>query len=99
MLNGAIDMAGKDRGNMRCFEAMGCGALLVSDAGNYPLGMMAGETMEAYDSAEGARRMISQCLGDWPRSAGTAEQGRSQISNIYSKSLQWNHFTSLVAQA
>ena len=36
VLNGAIDMAGRDRGNMRCFEAMGCGALLVSDAGNYP---------------------------------------------------------------
>jgi hypothetical protein len=28
VLNGAIDMAGTDRGNMRCFEAMGCGALL-----------------------------------------------------------------------
>jgi hypothetical protein len=99
VLNGAIDMAGKDRGNMRCFEAMGCGALLVSDAGNYPPGMTAGETMEAYDSAECARRTISQCLGDWPRAAGMAEQGRSQISRIYSKSLQWSHFTSLVAQA
>lgn len=40
VLNGAIDMAGRDRGNMRCFEAMGCGALLVSDAGNYPEGMI-----------------------------------------------------------
>ena len=38
VLNGAIDMAGQDRGNMRCFEAMGCGALLVSDDGHYPRG-------------------------------------------------------------
>ena len=30
VLNGAIDMAGEDRGNMRCFEAMGCGALLLT---------------------------------------------------------------------
>jgi hypothetical protein len=37
--SGAIDMAGADRGNMRCFEAMGCGALLLSDEGNYPEGM------------------------------------------------------------
>ncbi len=27
VLNAAIDMAGEDRGNMRCFEAMGSGAL------------------------------------------------------------------------
>jgi hypothetical protein len=39
VLNGAIDIAGADRGNMRCFEAIGCGALLVSDEGNYPEGM------------------------------------------------------------
>jgi hypothetical protein len=39
VLNGVIDMVGRDRGNMRCFEAMGCGALLLSDEGNYPKGM------------------------------------------------------------
>jgi hypothetical protein len=31
---------------MRCFEAIGCGALLVSDAGCYPDGMKPDETME-----------------------------------------------------
>jgi hypothetical protein len=99
VLNGAIDMAGRDRGNMRCFEAMGCGALLVSDAGNYPKGMSAGETIEAYDSADHALGMISECLRSWPRSAELAARGRSQISEIYSKSLQWTQFVGLVAQA
>jgi Glycosyl transferases group 1 len=98
VLNGAIDMAGKDRGNMRCFEAMGCGALLVSDAGNYPEGMTAGETMETYDSAEHALRTISECLRDWPRSAEVAGRGRSQIAEIYNKSSQWSRFVDLVAQ-
>src|SRR5260370_29130546 len=45
VLNGAIDMAGNDRGNMRCFEAIGCCALLLSDAGKYPDGMAAGDNM------------------------------------------------------
>jgi hypothetical protein len=99
VLNGAIDIAGPDRGNMRCFESMGCGALLVSDAGNYPDGMSAGETMEAYDSADDALEMISECLRSWPRSAEVAARGRSQISEIYSKSLQWRQFVGLVAQA
>jgi hypothetical protein len=84
---------------MRCFESMGCGALLVSDAGNYPDGMSAGETMEAYDSADDALGMISKCLRSWPRSAEVAARGRSQISEIYSKSLQWSQFVGLVAQA
>src|SRR5258708_36033204 len=39
IFNGAIDMAEEDRGNLRCFEAMGCGALMISDRGRYPKGM------------------------------------------------------------
>lgn len=97
VLNGAIDMAGQDRGNMRCFEAMGCGALLVSDAGNYPGGMAAGATMELYDFAEQACSVISKCLDNWPDSAAVAARGRSQISEIYSKASQWQRFVSLVA--
>jgi hypothetical protein len=98
VLNGAIDMAGSERGNMRCFEAMGCGALLVSDAGSYPEGMRAGETMETYDSAEHALDIISESLRAWPRSAELAARGRNRISKIYSKSLQWSRFVGLVAQ-
>jgi spore maturation protein CgeB len=98
VLNGAIDIAGHDRGNMRCFEAMGCGALLLSDAGEYPKGMRAGETMETYVSAGHALAMISECLHNWPRSAEVAARGRSRISQIYNKSVQWSHFVALVAQ-
>jgi hypothetical protein len=82
---------------MRCFETMGCGALMVSDAGNYPDGMSAGETMEAYDSPDDALEVISECLRSWPRSAGVAARGRSQISEIYNKSWQWSQFVGLVA--
>jgi len=98
VLNGAIDMAGQDRGNMRCFEAMGCGALLVSDVGNYPDGMKAGVTMETYGTAEQASDVISKCLDNWPRSSEVAARGRDQVSKIYSKSLQWKNFIDLVAQ-
>ena len=50
VLNGASDMSGPDRGNMRCFEALGGGALLLTDDGNYPNGMTDGQTMAAYTS-------------------------------------------------
>jgi len=97
VLNGAIDAAGEDRGNMRCFEAMGCGALLLSDAGNYPKGMTAGVTVETYDSADQAVELVSERLDDGS-SAELAARGRSQISEIYSKSSQWAQFVDLVAR-
>src|SRR5207302_3215989 len=64
VLNGAIDMAGHDRGNMRCFEAMGCGALLLSDEGNYPEGMIADKTIVTYACADSALDQARQYLAD-----------------------------------
>ncbi|WP_246776320.1 glycosyltransferase [Bradyrhizobium sp. CCBAU 53351] len=98
VLNGAIDMAGQDRGNMRCFEAMGCGALLVSDAGRYPAGMQEGVTIETYGTPEQAVEVISRSLQDWPRSAEIAARGRALIRDIYSKDVQWKQFCDLVGR-
>lgn len=98
VLNGAIDMAGNDRGNMRCFEAMGCGALLVSDAGKYPEGMEDGVTMCTYDAPEKAAEAISRCLQDWPKSGGIAASGKRRLGETYSKAVQWEHFVDLVAR-
>lgn len=98
VLNGAIDMAGRDRGNMRCFEAMGCGALLVSDAGNYPAGMEPGVTIEAYCSPDHAVKLVSASLDDWPRWATMAVEGRRRVSELYAKPLQWKSFIDLVAR-
>lgn len=98
VLNGAIDMAGTDRGNMRCFEAMGCGALLLSDAGSYPDAMKAGLTMEVYASPEQATKIVSKCLDCWPGPAEMAERGRREMSAAYGKAAQWEHFVDLVAR-
>ncbi|GAG85906.1 unnamed protein product, partial [marine sediment metagenome] len=65
VLNGSIDMAESERGNMRCFEAMGCGALLLSDDGHYPQGMKHKETMLAYSSPAEAVEIVTETLGNW----------------------------------
>jgi hypothetical protein len=98
VLNGAIDMAGNDRGNMRCFEAMGCGSLLVSDTGSYPEGMVDGVTMQTYETPEQATDAVVRCLQDWPQSAGIAARGRKGLQETYSKASQWAHFVDLVAR-
>jgi spore maturation protein CgeB len=96
VLNGAIDMAGKERGNMRCFEAMGCGALLVSDAGLYPDGMRAGENMLTYTSAEQAIELIERALENWGYFSEMAQRGHMMIRSNYSKERQYSEFARLV---
>lgn len=96
VLNGAIDMAGADRGNMRCFEAMGCGALLLSDAGGYPEGMEAGETMSIYKTGGDCLGRIERSLSDWSDAKQIADRGRSKIRSLYSKERQWALFEKLL---
>lgn len=97
VLNGAIDMAGQDRGNMRCFEAMGCGALMLSDTGNYPQGMANGDTMITYDNPADAVRKIRTALGQPAVRQEIAGNGHRLMSNTYSKAAQWQAFLSLVS--
>jgi hypothetical protein len=98
VLNGSIDMAGSERGNMRCFEAIGCGALLVSDAGSYPDGMQDGTTIATYDTPQRAVEVIARRLQDWPASAEMAALGRDRIRSIYGKDVQWKQFCDLVGR-
>ena len=97
VLNGAVDMAGTDRGNMRCFEAMGCGALMVSDSGRYPEGMVDTETMVLYDDGPSATRVLERSLADPGASRAIAERGFRTMQHRYGKSAQWRAFVDLVA--
>ena len=97
VLNGSIDMAGVDRGNMRCFEALGGGSLLLSDAGNYPEGMRNGKTIAMYGSPEEAVKQVRTLLGDSEKASSIARAGHEMISTRYSKQAQWKRFEALVA--
>ncbi len=97
VLNGAIDFAGEDRGNMRCFEAMGCGALLLSDAGNYPLGFMPGENMLTYINPEDALNKLMHALKVPSSLHSMANAGTKMLSKNYSKEDQWKAFEKVVS--
>ena len=96
VLNGAVDMAGSDRGNMRCFEAMGCGALMVSDQGRYPEGMQNEKTMLLYEGSDGAMRTVKRALAEWDVSREIALNGQRLMRESYSKAKQWTDFVDLV---
>lgn len=96
VLNGAIDMSGTDRGNMRCWEALGCGALMLSDQGKYPPGFENGETMATYDGVNDMLVQLDALLGDEERRQAIAEAGSKMIAQRYSKTRQWDDFVKLL---
>ena len=96
VLNAAIDMAGGFRGNMRCWEALGCGALMLSDEGLYPPGMSLGKDFVAYTDASDAVSKIEEILADYDRWRPIAEHGLATMESTYSKASQWASFVKLV---
>ena len=98
VLNGAIDMAGRERGNMRCFEAIGCGALLVTDDGLYPEGFLDQQTMCTYTSPKNAATVMRDMLRDPIRARGIASRGAAAVRSLYNKEAQWRSFRSLVGE-
>jgi hypothetical protein len=97
VLNAAIDMSGNDRGNIRCFEALSCGALLLSDAGSYPAGMEDGKTIAVYDGAANAVARARSLLEDDADRERIASAGQQMVREFYSKDRQWAAFEALVA--
>jgi Glycosyl transferases group 1 len=92
VFNGAVDSAQGDRGNMRCFEAMGCGALLLTDPGRYPEGMVDGETMCVYRDVDDLVRIIRELLSEPERRRRIAANGLRLLRETYSKAAQWDLF-------
>lgn len=95
VINGAIDMAGEERGNMRCFEALGARALLLSDAGRYPEGMEDGRTLVTYAGADDAVSKISALLEQRQQMEAMADAGYRMVADTYSKARQWSAFQQL----
>ena len=89
-------MAGMDRGNMRCFEAMGCGALLLSDDGRYPQGMVSGQTMITYANPLQAAAAAVLALESPQVLAELATNGHRVVRQNYSKAKQWQDFKNIV---
>ena len=96
VLNGAIDMAGKDRGNMRCFELLGCGALMLSDVGDYPKAFVDGNNMVLYQDAAEAPKKAVEILQNWGNYNELARNGHDMVKAQYSKIDQWLRFESLL---
>lgn len=95
VLNGSADHEGPDRGNMRCWEATGARALLLSDRGLYPDTMREGVTMALYEGADDAVTQITRLLAEPAERARIADGGAAMIRARYGKDAQWEAFEAL----
>lgn len=97
VINASIDMAGNERGNIRCFEAIGAGALLLTDNGKYPHGLVDAETMCIYQRPEDISASVQALLDDPVRLSRVAATGSQMLQTHYSKADQWKAFERIVA--
>ena len=96
IFNQAIDIAGKDRGNIRCFEALTSGGLLVSDKGYYPPEFRENHNFIAYSGLDELVEIITQIIKRPDRYQAIAKNGFSMVHEIYSKKMQMDLFHSFL---
>jgi spore maturation protein CgeB len=97
LLNPATDIAGDIRGNMRCWEALGCGACMLGSAGQYPEGFEPGVNFEVFTDVDDLRHKVKLLLADEFRRAEIGKAGADMLSHTWSKERQWDDFLSLLA--
>lgn len=96
VLNPATAIAGQVRGNMRCWEAMGCGSCMLASAGQYPEGFEAGVNFEAYTNTDDLVKKIKHLLADDARRAAIGHAAANMIARVWSKERQWQEFRALL---
>jgi hypothetical protein len=98
VFNCHVDMAGDYRVNMRIFEALGCGAHMLSDEGIYPDGLKAGEHFSIYKNVAELEEKILYLLQHEQERRKVASDGSIVLRAHYSKENQWQQFQQIVAQ-
>lgn len=93
--NGAINLVGRERGNMRCWEAMGAGCAMLSDDGVYPEGMEPEIDFKVYRDSVDVLTVLHEMLENIAETTLVAEAGNRMIANFFSKERQWTHFMNL----
>ena len=71
---------------------------MVSDAGNYPAGMVGGQTMLTYDSPKQAVEVILDMVSKPDAIRSISQRSWQLMKRDYNKSKQWLEFETIVAE-
>ena len=81
---------------MRTYEAIGCGALLISEDGIYPEFLVPDEDFLTYTSRESLFEKIEFALGLPDQGRAIAEKARKKLMANCTKQKQWDDFCKIV---
>ena len=98
VFNAAVDASGIYRSNIRCFEALGCGACLLTDEGIYPPGLEPGRDFVTYRDGADAVAKLEALLAQPEQARNYGLRGSASLAAHYSKPAQWERFQNLVSQ-
>ncbi len=97
VLNPAVNLLdGKVRGNMRCWEALGCGACMLASEGSYPEGFIDGENFLTFKDENDLERKIHYLLHNDEVRLTISKKGTEMISSVWSKERQLENFMKLI---
>jgi hypothetical protein len=96
VVNNYTDYNGDYKSNARVFEALGNGALLISEAGIYPQGLIAGEDFLTYNSITELPELLSRVLNNWEQYKMIAQNGRYKVNQLYSQLSRWKKFEQMI---
>jgi spore maturation protein CgeB len=90
------DYSGLHKDNMRIYEAISGGALLISEDGIYPEGLIPGEDFLSFQDTQELFSKIDYALSLPDQGRSIAERTREKLSKLFSKSQQWSKFQEVV---
>ena len=83
VINAHSDIAAQYKGNMRVFEALGTETFMLSDAGNYPEYLVAGQDFATYENEEDMIEKIAYYLNNADERQKIASNGYNKIKKHY----------------
>jgi hypothetical protein len=96
VFNAGVDFTKNYKVNMRNFEALGCGAHLISDEGIYSAGFEANKNFTTYHAIEEAIEKIKDLLENETQRIDMARRGHEMIKTTFSKETQWINFQKII---
>lgn len=84
------------KSNMRIFEALSCGSMLISEEGNYPDGFEANKNFIPYKNSKDLIRNIPKLMERYSSLRENMLPYIDEVKNIYSKKKQWEQFRKIV---
>ena len=97
-LNTFGDYNGKFLSNMRIFEVIGNGSVLLTPRGTYPEGLVEGVDFLGFNTAEELGQQLRRALLDVPRLEEFSLAAKKRVSERFSKQRQYAEFADFVSQ-